>query len=118
MINLRLQDDTIYATVMGEFTVADYKEFEEAVLYGVKFRGKVNLLIDLRDMLDFTVDVAWEEIKFSREHANDFAKVAVLTTDQWVSWSLWLNRLFVNADIELFEEDAEAQAWLEEEAAG
>jgi hypothetical protein len=116
MINIRLQDDTIYATVMGDFTLADYKEFEAAVLYGVKFRGKVNLLMDLRDMLDFTVDVAWEEIKFSREHANDFAKVAVLTTDQWVSWSVWLNRLFVNADIELFEEDGEAQAWLESAA--
>ncbi len=43
-------------------------------------------------MLSYSVDVAWEELKFSREHKNDFGRIAILTGDQWVAWSMWVNR--------------------------
>lgn len=117
MIAINVKDNIISMSVLGRFTLEDYKEFEEAVLYGLKFQGVVNLLIDLRDMLSFSLDVAWEEIRFSREHANDFDRVAVLTSNEWVAWSAWINRLFMNADIRLFDENREAEAWLKETAA-
>ncbi|MFN8570334.1 MAG: STAS/SEC14 domain-containing protein, partial [Kouleothrix sp.] len=56
------QDGLVTVTVYGEFSLADYKEFEELVNYKVKFEGVVNLLFDLRQMADFTLDMAWEEI--------------------------------------------------------
>jgi hypothetical protein len=63
--------------------------------------------------LDYTPDVAWEEIKFfSREHQHDFSNIAVVTDDQWLTWQAWLSRLFVDADIRVFKEYAEAQAWV------
>lgn len=117
MIAINVKDNIISMSVLGRFTLEDYKEFEEAVLYGIKFQGVVNLLIDLRDMLSFSLDVAWEEIRFSREHANDFDRVAVLTSNEWVAWSAWINRLFMNADICLFDENQAAEAWLKETAA-
>jgi stage II sporulation SpoAA-like protein len=101
--------------VFGEFTLADYKEFEEVVNFKVQFEGVVNLLMDLRQMVGFTVDVAWEEIKFSRQHAHDFGRIAVLTTDQWATWSAWLSQFFVDAEVQVFEDEAEARAWLDEE---
>ena len=55
--------------------------------YKLKFEGALDLLIDLREMVDFTLDVAWEEIVFARSHANDFRRIAVLTQSQWVAWS-------------------------------
>ena len=116
MIAINVKDNIISMSVLGRFTLEDYKEFEEAVLYGIKFQGVVNLLIDLRDMLSFSVDVAWEEVKFSREHANDFDRVAILTSNEWIAWSAWVNRLFVDADIELFDEVQQAEAWLRETA--
>ena len=116
MIAINVRDNVISMSVLGRFTLEDYKEFEEAVMYGIKFQGVVNLLIDLRDMLAFSMDVAWEEIKFSREHANDFDRVAVLTSNEWVAWSAWVNRLFVNADIRLFDEFVEAESWVRETA--
>ncbi|HZX32680.1 MAG TPA: STAS/SEC14 domain-containing protein [Rhodocyclaceae bacterium] len=110
------QPGRVSVSVFGEFTLADYKEFEEVVNYKVKFEGPVDLLFDLRQMADFTVDVAWEEIKFSRQHANDFNRVAVVTDSQWVTWSAWLSQVFVNADVEVFQDADEAKAWLESEA--
>jgi hypothetical protein len=100
--------------VFGEFTLADYKEFEEVVNFKVQFEGVVNLLMDLRQMAGFTLDVAWEEIKFSRQHTHDFGRIAVLTTDQWTTWSAWISQLFVDAAVRVFEDAAEAEAWLDE----
>jgi len=112
MISLNVKDNQIAVTVMGQFTLADYQEFEQAVCYGIQFQGTVNLLFDLRDMLSYSVDVAWEELKFSREHKNDFGRIAILTGDQWVAWSMWVNRMFMSADIRLFDDLDMAQAWV------
>ena len=112
MISLNTQDNLIAVTVMGQFTLDDYHELEKAVGYGIQFQGTVNLLFDLRDMLSYSIDVAWEELKFSREHKNDFGRIAILTGDQWVAWSMWVNRMFMSADIRLFDDLELAQAWL------
>jgi hypothetical protein len=112
MIELDVKDNQVAVSVLGQFTLEDYREFEQAVCYGVQFQGTVNVLFDLRDMLSYSVDVAWEELKFSREHKNDFGRIAILTGDQWVAWSMWVNRLFMSADIRLFDELEMAQAWV------
>lgn len=112
MISLDVKNNLISVSVMGQFTLDDYREFEQAVCYGIQFQGKVDLLFDLRDMLSYSLDVAWEELKFSREHKNDFGRIAILTDDQWMAWSMWLNRSFMSAEIRLFDDLEMAQAWV------
>ena len=112
MINIETRNHLVNVAVMGQFTLADFKELEDTVMYKIKFEGGVNLLFDLRDMLSYSVDVAWEEMKFSREHKNDFGRIAILTGDQWVAWSMWINRMFMSADIRLFDDLDMAQAWV------
>jgi hypothetical protein len=115
MITIEQTDNLVNAAVIGEFTLADFKTFEEQSLYKLKSPGALNLLFDLRGMVDYTVDVAWEEIKFfSREHNHDFSKIAVVTDDQWLTWQAWVSRLFVDADIRAFADYDEAQAWVKE----
>ncbi|MGH8752166.1 MAG: STAS/SEC14 domain-containing protein [Burkholderiales bacterium] len=114
MISIQPTGNLLTANVMGEFTLADLREFETRVLEKLRPGKKVNVLIDLRDMLRYTLDVAWEEIRFSRSHAHDFGKIAVITGNQWLSWSAWLSGLFVDADIGVFEDDQAAQQWLAE----
>jgi hypothetical protein len=114
MITTQHHDHLVEFAVFGEFTLADFKEFEELVLFEIKFSGPVSLLVDLRDMADFTVDVAWEEIRFSQQHAGDFKRIAVITDSQWVAWSAWLSQLFVNAELTVFNDEAEARSWLAE----
>lgn len=112
MVTIRNENNVITLAVLGEFTVKDFKEFEEAVAYQLKFPGAVNLLVDLRDMIDFTMDVAWEEMKFNREHPYDFGKIGVVTDDQWLSWSAWLPRIFTKADVRVFDDFDAARAWV------
>ena len=115
MITTEHGPNLVEVAVMGEFTLADYKEFEQLVNYKIKFEGEVNLLIDLREMAGFTIDVAWEEIRYSREHKHDFGKIAIITEDQWATWSAWVSQMFVDADVQVFADEAEARAWLADE---
>ncbi len=118
MIVIQNQTKRVEVNVYGEFTLADFKEFEDMVNYKVKFEGPVDLFFDLREMVDFTLDVAWEDIVFARSHPNDFKRIAVLTHSQWVAWSAWLSQIFVRAEMHVFGEEAEARAWLDEGDAG
>jgi hypothetical protein len=112
MITTVNNESRVNVTVFGEFTLADYKEFEEIANYKVKFEGPVSLFFDLREMSGFTVDMALEEIRFARAHAHDFARIAILTDDQWITWSAWLSKFFVDADVRVFEDIDDAEAWL------
>lgn len=114
MITTQHQGHLVELAVFGEFTLADFKEFEDLVLSEIQYSAPLNLLVDLRDMADFTVDMAWEEIRFSKQHSRDFNRIAVITDSQWVAWSAWLSQLFVNADVTVFADEAEARAWLAE----
>ncbi len=114
MITIEQTDNLVNVAVLGEFTLEDFKTFEEQSLYQLSSPGTINLLFDLRAMIDYTVDVAWEEIKFfSSEHNHDFSKIAVVTDDQWITWQAWLSRIFVDADIRVFTHYEEAQGWMQ-----
>ena len=116
MIAIDHSGKLVTVTVLGEFVLADYKEFEDMVRSTQAPGGRVSLLIDLRQMAGFTLDVAWEDIKYTRSHRDDFDKIAVVTTSEWMIWSAWLSQMFVDADVQVFDDDAEALGWLEQTA--
>ena len=41
--------------------------------------------------------------------------IAVVTNDEWMVWISWLNRLFVDADLRVFDDPSIALEWLEAE---
>ena len=106
-------NNLVIAMALGEFTLADFKELEKEADYALQSQQKASLLIDLSDMLSFTVDVAWEEIRFARQHAKDFDRIAVVTDDQWVQWSAWLARIFTDAEMQVFDDYVSALAWVQ-----
>lgn len=114
MITTDLRGSVVSIAVLGEFTLGDFKEFEDLVLSKVKFDGRLTCFSTC-GLADFTVDMAWEEIKFSRQHGGDFRRIAVLTESQWVTWSAWLEQSFVSADLRVFADEVEARAWLAED---
>ncbi|WP_126445984.1 STAS/SEC14 domain-containing protein [Sulfuricystis multivorans] len=117
MITVDHDAQTVTLAVIGEFTLADFTEFEEYLIANDLFDGSHNLLFDLTEMAGFTVDVALEEIKFTRLHGGDFKKIAVVTDSQWLAWSAWLEKAFVAAELRVFDDVNDARAWLAEEQA-
>jgi len=104
----------VIAAALGEFTLADFRELEQAAEHAFQFHAKARLLLDLRDMVGFTLDVAWGEIKLMRQHPHDFERIAIVTDDQWLQWSGWLTRIFTDAEVQVFEDYDPALAWVRE----
>lgn len=115
MITIDHSDSLVAVAVLGEFTLTDFREFEELALVQLTFDRPANLFFDLREMADFTVDMAWEEFKFSRQHSGRFSRIAVVTGSQWVALTAWLEQLFVAADLRVFHDEADARQWLSEQ---
>jgi len=112
MIVIEEEQDLLKATVYSELTLSDFQEFEGAVNNELKTAPKITLLLNLTNMAGFTLDVAWEDIQFTRAHAHDFKRIAVVTNSQWVTWLGWLPAAFTDAEIEHFEDLDAANAWL------
>ena len=114
MITIEQTEKLVNVAVLGEFTIADFKTFEEQTLYKLKSPGELNLLFDLRAMVSYTLDVAWEDFKFfRREHNHDFSKIAIVTDNQWLTWEALLSRAFIDADLRAFSDYEKAKAWVQ-----
>ena len=111
---ISIEHDSVLTSVaiFGEFQIADYKQFEDEVSRQLKQQGKMNLLIDLRGMLGYTVDVAWEDIKFTREHAHDVGRVALVSEQDWVAWVALATKIFVDTELRVFDNEPDARLWL------
>lgn len=114
MITIQHEGKLTVVTIFGEFNIADYRQFETEVSAQLKQQGRMNLLVDLKGMLDYTLDVALEDIKFAREHAHDVGKIALISDRDMVAWLALLADLFLDAEIEVFDEEPMAREWLEE----
>lgn len=112
MISIVQENGYYHVVVFNEFTLHDFQEFEQSVKYASQFEGPVRLLVDLRDMAGYTIDMAVEEIRFSKEHGQDIDKIAIITDDQWVTWSAWLTRIITDAEIKVFKEPSEGLLWI------
>ena len=112
MITTKESGDLLEVSIYTQFTLADFREFEQAVGRELKQVPKIRLLLDFTGMIDYTLDVVWEEIKFSRAHAHDFQRIAVVTPGQWVTWLAWVSTTFTDAEVRIFDDSNLALAWL------
>ena len=112
MITIEHDDGLTMVAIFGEFQLADYKQFEDEVSRQIKQQGKMNLLIDLRSMLGYTVDVALEDIKFAREHAHVVGRIAMISEQDWVAWIALVTKIFMDAELRVFDNEADARLWL------
>jgi hypothetical protein len=112
MIAIEERADRVEVGVYGELTLADYRRLEQAVTRELALTAPLQLLLDVRGMTGFTLDVAWEDIRFTRRHAHDFRRIAVVTADQWAPWLSWVAAAFSDAEVMLFDDPGAAEEWL------
>jgi hypothetical protein len=112
MISVQHEGSITVVGVFGEFELADYKRFEDEVIQQLARQDKLSLLIDLRDMLGVTVDVALEDMRFTRQHAKDIGRIALLSERDSVAWTALLSQWIVDTEIRVFDDEATARDWL------
>ena len=112
MISIREQDYGLDVALYNEFTLGDFKLFEEALLKRSTEHGKPAVLLDLSGMKDFTLDMAVEEVRFMRAHDKDFGRFAIVADDSWIRLAAHLSGLLTHVSAQYFATVEEAQAWL------
>lgn len=112
MIVIEENQDLIQVHFYGELTLADFREFEAAVVRERLHAPRLRLLMDFTGLAGYTLDVAWEELKFTRVHAHDFQRIAVVADGQWVPWLGWVEAAFTDAEVRVFDNVPAAEVWL------
>jgi hypothetical protein len=112
MISIREQDYGLDIALFNEFTLSDFALFEEALMKRVKEKGKPDVLLDLTELKDFTLDMALEELKFVRAHKEDFGRIAIVVTDIWIKLGAHISGLLTATDSKYFDSIELAQVWL------
>ncbi len=112
MISIEQDDGLTAVSVFGELTIGDLKRIEAEIAGQLQRRGRWSLLLNLRGMLGYTLDAALEDLRFTREHAHDRARVAIVSDRPWVVWTALLSALFTDFETRVFEDESAARDWL------
>ena len=112
MITIQHEGSLTVVGIFGRLEIADFTRLEEEIESQLRLLGRIDLLMDLRGMLGYTLDVAFEDLRFSREHAHDVGRIAILSEDESVVWTALLSELFVQAEIRVFDDETLAREWL------
>ena len=112
MISIREQSYGLNVALYNEFTLEDFRELEQAVLKAVGRVHRPDLLLDLSMLKDFTIDMAWEQLKFVNAHDKDFGRIAIVVDDIWIKFATHISDLLTRTHPKYFDTAAEAQAWL------
>src|SRR6185369_13520883 len=113
MITIQHEGNLTVIGIFATFEIEDFRRLETEVEKQLRDLGQIDLLVDLLAMLDYTLDAALEDIRFSREHALEVGRIAILSEDDAVVWTAMLSRIFVRAEIQVFDNEALAREWLE-----
>ncbi len=112
MITIEREPGLVVVGVFGELTLADVRRLEQEVPGNASAHDRLDLLIDLRDMLGATIDAVLEDIKASRHHSHDIGRVAILSDAPWPPLTAWLEKFFLDAEVRVFDEEELARHWL------
>ncbi|GAA5169481.1 STAS/SEC14 domain-containing protein [Viridibacterium curvum] len=114
MITTEVFADRLELHAFGRLSLAECKEFEELSNYRLHFNGPLDLLLDLRELESCSLDALVEQIRYGRMHSRDFSRIAVVSGSGLVAWAALLSQVFVEAEIQVFDEIEMAQEWLGE----
>ncbi len=114
MISIRPQDFGLDVALYNEFTLADFKSLEAALLDRFNSQAKPNVLIDMSEVVDFTIDMAVEELRFVRAHEKHFGRIAVVVKDNWIKLAAHIAGLLSgDTDVMYFDSAESAREWVE-----
>lgn len=112
MISIHKQDYGLHVVLHDDFTLKDFQKLEEALLKTGEQTHLPNLLLDLSELKDFTVDMALEHLRFLRKHAHHFGRTAIVVSDIWIRLGTHLANLLTLYHPKYFHDVNSAQNWL------
>ena len=98
----------------GNLTLTEFRQFESALLKRVHEVHRPDILLDLSELEDFTLDMAWEQIRFVRAHEQDLGRMAVVVNDTWMKLGARIANIITATRPKYFSTVEAARLWLNE----
>ncbi|TXK33241.1 STAS/SEC14 domain-containing protein [Pontibacter qinzhouensis] len=109
--------DLFAVQLSGHIDKQDYNIMLPMLEEKIKQHGKIDVLAEVADLKDVSLEALWEEIKFDFRHAADFRKVAVVGEPKWLDWLTLAASPFTTAKIKHFppQQRLDALNWIKEQ---
>jgi hypothetical protein len=110
------QGNAVIVTVTGRLDGKDYDIFVPVVEALIQKRGKIRILLQMRDFHGWDASALWEDIKFDWKHYSDIERIAMVGNSKWEQGMAIFCRPFTGAKIQYFPEAKreEALGWIAE----
>ncbi|MEH6455284.1 MAG: STAS/SEC14 domain-containing protein [Cocleimonas sp.] len=105
------EDNTYAVRVSGKLGHEDYQKFLPELEELLAENDEISLLIELDDFHGADLTAIKDDFNFSREHKDNFEKLAVVGDRKWQKWMTSLSSPFVKAEIKYFERPDLQNAW-------
>ena len=98
----------------GRIEKADYEQLVPAIEALIEQRGRVRMLIELRDFEGWTAGALWEDLKFDYRHFSDIERIVVIGESAWAKGVTAFYKPFTRAEVRFRGPDEleEARDWL------
>lgn len=108
------EGNLIRVTVRGKLTQEDYDKLIPAWEETIARHGSMRLLLVMEDFEGWDLGAAWDDFRFSSEHAGKIERVAAVGAKTWEKWMMKLGSLLRSEDLKYFDvsELAEAERWI------
>ncbi len=93
----------IEVELSGKLTKEDYATFVPVVEADIKERGKVRLMVVMRDFHGWTAGAMWEDTKFDWKHFGDIEQLAIVGDKKWEAGMASFCKPFTGATIKYFD---------------
>jgi len=101
----------------GKLTEEDYGAFVPKVEELIARRGKINMLVRMKDFHGWDAAALWEDLKFDIRHFRDIERLALVGEKAWQKGMGIFCKPFTTAEVRYYEtgEEDRARAWVQGE---
>ena len=98
----------------GKLVKEDYERFVPAMERLLETRGKLRVLVVMRNFQGWTAGALWEDLKFDVKHFRDVTRLAFVGGKKWEEGMARFSIPFTTAEVRYFDESriSDAREWL------
>lgn len=110
----REEGNLIRVEVHGKLTQEDYDELIPAWEETIARHGSMRLLLVMENFHGWDLGTAWDDFRFSTEHAGKIERVAAVGEKTWEQWLMKLGSLLPGEDLKYFDMSdlTKAEVWV------
>ncbi len=104
-------DNILGYHLSGTVTEAEVKEMQREMEALIQEKGKVRILIEIRDLSVPEPQAVWQDLKFTPQYVKDLERFALVGDARWQEWAPRLADVLTQGEARYFDNSQLEEAW-------